>query len=73
MEWRGFSAIHREQDESNACDILTAKAQRRKEKEKAVLATKWHERHEFLKDKAILTTKHTKITKKRKEIPATLD
>ena len=40
MEWRGFSAIHREQDESNACDILTAKAQRRKEKEKAVLATK---------------------------------
>ena len=32
MEWQGFSPIHSEQDESDACDILTAKAPRRREK-----------------------------------------
>ena len=34
MEWRGFSQIHSDQDESNACDILTAKAQGRRGKNK---------------------------------------
>jgi len=36
MEWRDYSPIHSGYDESNACDILTAKAPRRRGAEERI-------------------------------------
>ena len=36
MEWWDYSSIHDGQDESNACDVLTAKAQRRQGAEERI-------------------------------------